>query len=258
MLLQLLSTHSNPSYGIEDPGFYRVRATLQKFNQSVTPSHQFPLGIIMPISRRLELLEWAYKSKDRFIIEDDYDGEFRYEGKPIPSLQGLDIQEKVIYLGTFSKSLIPSLRISYMVLPPSLIEMYEKNALFLSQTVSRFHQNTIYMFMKNGDWERHLNKMRVIYRNKRKLLLSSIEENFKKKVEVVGQNSGLHIILKINNCMIEQELIDSALSKGVKVYPCSIHYCGKDKIDSKLLLGFGGLNEYEIKHGIELLARSWL
>ncbi|ADK15394.1 PLP-dependent aminotransferase family protein, partial [Clostridium ljungdahlii] len=113
----------------------------------VTPSHQFPYEMIMPISRRLELLKW-HEEKNGYIIEDDYDSEFRYKGKPVPSLQGLDRSENVIYLGTFSKSLIPSIRISYLVLPPKLILKYQEHFKIYKQTVSRLHQNILYIFMK--------------------------------------------------------------------------------------------------------------
>ena len=174
--------------GFENPGFHRTRHVFQEQGMSVvpisldssglkvkelkesgadavyiTPSHQFPVGMVMPIARRLELLEWAAETNG-YIIEDDYDGEFRYKGKPIPALQGLDQDDRVIYTGTFSKSLMPSLRISYAVLPHRLLTSYMKHCGLFKQPVSRLHQHTLFLFMKEGHWERHLNKMRTAYR----------------------------------------------------------------------------------------------
>ncbi|MCM3569947.1 PLP-dependent aminotransferase family protein [Neobacillus mesonae] len=269
-------------YALEDPGFHRTRMVLQdlgvrtipidldsdginlsKLKQSnasvvyVTPSHQFPYGMIMPISRRMELLKWA-EENDGYIIEDDYDGEYRYKGNPIPSLQGLDGKGKVIYLGTFSKSLIPSLRISYMVLPPILLERYRKHFTIYKQTASRLHQQTLYYFMKDGYWQSHLNKMRTLYRKKHALLMSSVEKYFGKNVNVIGADSGLHIVLEIKKQIGEAPLIESAIASGVKVYPLSTYFHDtQGSPDSKILLGFGGLTEFEIDRGIQLLKAAW-
>jgi len=125
----------------------------------VTPSHQYPLGIVMPIKRRLELLQWANSSPDRYIIEDDHDSEFRYKGKPIPSLQGIDSSSKVIYLGTFSRAIAPAIRIGYMVLPEKLLEIYKKNFNFYSSTVSRVDQNIMKSFIEGG-WGYHSDRRR--------------------------------------------------------------------------------------------------
>ncbi|WKB36316.1 PLP-dependent aminotransferase family protein [Terrilactibacillus sp. S3-3] len=142
----------------------------------------------MSISRRLALIQWALKKEGRFIIEDDYDGEFRYTGKPIPSLQGLDHDNSVIYLGTFSKSFIPSLRISYMVLPASLTERYKQLFSLQKQTASHLHQQLLYLFMKNGDWEHHLNRMRTVYKRKHQALIQAIKTNFDSHVPLSGKN----------------------------------------------------------------------
>ena len=119
----------------------------------------------MPVSRRLELIEWA-RETGGYIIEDDYDSEFRYEGKPIPSLQSLDRHGNVVYMGTFSKSLIPSLRLGYMVLPNKLLVTYKEKFLGYKQTVSRLHQYTLKLFIESGEWSKHLNKVRNIYRKR--------------------------------------------------------------------------------------------
>lgn len=269
-------------FSMEEPGFHRTREAFKdqgvllkpvSLDQNginikllyeseaqvtyVTPSHQFPEGMVMPITRRMELLQWANERKG-YIIEDDYDGEFRYKGKPIPSLQGLDIYGRVVYLGTFSKSLIPSVRISFMVLPIPLLEKYNEHFSIYKQTVSRFHQHTLEQFMKNGHWERHLNKMRTVYRKRHSVLLRSVEKYLGTLVEVVGDDSGLHIILKVKNTASETELIEQAANYDVKVYPTSVYYEQKDSIQyPMILLGFGGLNEQEIEKGIQLLRKAW-
>ncbi|MFS1517301.1 PLP-dependent aminotransferase family protein [Bacillus sp. SCS-151] len=223
----------------------------------VTPSHQFPLGMVMPISRRIDLLKWAHENKG-YIIEDDYDGEFRYKGKPIPSLQGLDKYDNVIYLGSFSKSLIPSIRISYMILPPHLIDRYKEYFSIYKQAASRLHQDTLFRFMKEGYWDSHLNKMRTLYRKKQNMLITSITNDFGNQVNIIGEKSGLHIILEVSNEMVEEELVTSALEVGVKVYPLSTYYDESTKHEeSKVILGYGGLSEAEIIEGIKLLKGAW-
>ena len=269
-------------YSMEEPGFHRTRQVfkdqgvklipilldqdgmdIKKLSESkakvtyVTPSHQFPIGMVMPIKRRMELIHWAVENNG-FIIEDDYDGEFRYKGKPIPSLQGLDSNGKVIYLGTFSKSLIPSIRISYMVLPVSLLEVYHRHFTIYKQTVSRIHQHTLWHFMKNGHWERHLNRMRTVYRKKQEVLVLMIKKLLGKRVSMIGEEAGLHVLLRVNNQMTETELIERAAKFGVKVYPTSIYYEEqKAEKETVILLGFGGLSEAEIQEGIRLLAKAW-
>ncbi|PKG21587.1 MocR-like pyridoxine biosynthesis transcription factor PdxR [Niallia nealsonii] len=272
----------NHTFALENPGFHRTRVVLQDVGASiisipldkngieinhltntkanavyVTPSHQFPYGMVMPISRRLELLKWA-EERNGYIIEDDYDGEYRYKGKPIPSLQGLDAKGRVIYLGTFSKSLIPSIRISYMVLPQSLIKKYKENFTIYKQTASRLHQDTLYRFMKDRHWQTHLNKMRTLYRKKHKVLIVSVKRYLGDKVKIIGENAGLHIVLEVKNGMEEDMLIQMALDTGVKVYPISVYhdtYIKKD--NAHILIGFGGLSESEIDAGIRLLKEAW-
>jgi GntR family transcriptional regulator / MocR family aminotransferase len=267
--------------GFENPGYHRARITfehnglltvpieldengidinqLQKSRANhvyVTPSHQFPYGMIMPVSRRLELLQWAHQ-QNGYIIEDDYDGEFRYKGRPIPSLQGLDKFSRVIYLGTFSKALIPSIRLNYMVLPPALLEIYQEEFAIYKQTVSRLHQQTLYLFMKKGHWETHLNRMRTLYRKKQQKLLTAIHQFMGRNVEIIGEHSGLHILLRMNTELSEEKLVQQAKEYGVKVYPSSVYKQGIKKTDAEILLGFGGLSEAEIEKGIETLSRAW-
>ena len=142
----------------------------------VMPSHQFPMGTVMPLSRRMELLSWAGKQEGRYIIEDDYDSEFRYKGKPIPALKGFDNHDCVIYMGTFSKSLAPSIRVSYMVLPVKLMKQYQNQKHPFSVTVSRVDQKILELFLQEGYYQRHLNKMRGIYKSKHDFLLKYLKE----------------------------------------------------------------------------------
>lgn len=270
------------TYSMENPGFHRTREAFKdqgvkllgiELDQDgikvgdlreseatvtyVTPSHQFPMGMVMPISRRMELLTWAHETEG-YIIEDDYDGEFRYTGKPIPSLQGLDQNGRVVYLGTFSKSLIPSLRISFMVLPPTLLSRYQDRYSIYKQTVSRLHQQTLYLFMKEGHWNRHLQKMRTTYRRKQATMLSFLTEKLGQQVKVIGVDSGLHILLEVHNDMTESELINRAEKHGVRVYPTSVYYAAYDHHHTpKILLGYGGVTEKEMETGIELLKKAW-
>jgi GntR family transcriptional regulator / MocR family aminotransferase len=270
------------TYAVENPGFHRTKAVLMDqgvkmksipldefgicVNQLamsdasvvyVTPSHQFPNGMVMPITRRMELLNWA-NEREGYIIEDDYDGEYRYKGKPIPSLQGLDINGRVIYLGTFSKSLIPSIRISFLILPLTLLNRYQDKFMLYKQTVSRLHQDTLFRFMNEGHWQTHLNKMRTLYRRKHTTLMKALSMYIGDNVIVIGEKSGLHILIKVHNGMSEEELINMAMEVGVKVYPTSVYYDDpKVNQEPKILLGFGGLTESEIVAGIQLLKKVW-
>ena len=214
----------------------------------------------MPIKRRMQLLKWANKSPDRFIIEDDYDSEFRFIGRPIPSLQGIDENQKVIYISTFSKIMSPSMRISYMVLPIELLKIYQEKLGFYSTTVSRFEQYTLYKFIKDGYFERHLNKMRNIYRNRKEKLVNEIKKSpYSKNIKIIGINSGLHLLLKFNGQIKEEELKKSAENIGIKIYGLSEYYLeDNDNIpDDTVILGFGDLKEEEIEIAIEKLFKAW-
>ncbi|MGN4423205.1 PLP-dependent aminotransferase family protein [Bacillus cereus group sp. MYBK30-1] len=280
LLLQLLG--SKKEYGIENPGFHRITAMIQSSDLPihpiplddkgihisalresrsnvayVTPSHQFPLGMIMPLSRRLELLRWA-NDCEGYIIEDDYDGEFRYVGKPIPSLQGLDSNERVIYIGTFSKSFLPSLRMGYIVLPPHLLKVYNELGGKFKQTVSTIQQLAFATFIHNGDWERHLNRSRTLYKRKHTLLVKSIKNEMGSRVQILGEQSGLHIVLHVHNGMNEQELIHAAAKQRIKLYPLSTYDSVHNlRETSYVLLGFGSIPEDSIETVVKLLKESW-
>lgn len=223
----------------------------------VMPSHQYPLGTVMPIGRRTELLKWADGGEDRYLIEDDYDSEFRYRGKPIPSLQASDDHGKVIYIGTFSKAIAPAIRVSYMVLPERLLQVYRKQCFFYSCTVSRIDQRILNEFIRDGYFERHLNKMRKIYRSKHDLLLQELLP-FQQSFSISGEDGGLHLLLQSGCGMSETELLELALERGVRVYGLSDSCIEPVKrLEGTVLLGFGAMEEKEIREGISRLKEAW-
>ena len=227
----------------------------------VMPSHQFPIGTIMPLGLRLELLRWAAEAKERYIVEDDHDSEYRYRGKPIPALQSVDGCGKVIYLGTFSKSIAPALRISYMVLPPQLMERYHDVCGFYSATVPRMQQETLKEFMREGHFERHLNKMRGIYRNRHDFLLGELKRRgWAQKIS--GEHAGLHLLVQVDTVLSEDEICRSARERGVKLSGISRYRLAeadrgrkekKGAGQTTLLLGYGKLSEEQICRGLMIL-----
>jgi GntR family transcriptional regulator/MocR family aminotransferase len=224
----------------------------------IMPAHQHPTGIVMPVGRRRELLRWAQQSQERYIIEDDYDSEFRYRGKPIPAMQGMDRQGKVIYMGTFSKSIAPAIRVSYMVLPERLLKLYREKAGFYASTVSRIDQNIIYQFMAQGHFERHLNRMRGIYKSKHDALMTALrplEQDF----AVQGENAGLHILLTDRHGRTEEELIALADQAHVRVYGISGYYIHPEHIrmSGTVVIGFANLSEEEMRDGAGRLVQCW-
>lgn len=221
------------------------------------PAHQFPTGVVMPIGRRGELLNWAKEKEGRYIIEDDYDSEFRFRGKPIASLQSLDKNGNVIYLGTFSKALAPAIRVSYMVLPERLLMKFEENAGFYSCTVPRLDQHIIEEFIGGGYFERYLNKMRKLYRGKHTRLLEEMS-SFRRKFRIYGEDAGLHILLEAKDGTKDAVLYDMAREVGVKVYPLSGYALKDPRESSTVILGFGGLEISDISKGTELLKKAWL
>ncbi|WNB92756.1 PLP-dependent aminotransferase family protein [Bacillus sp. NEB1478] len=281
-LLQILCHILNTSLkvGFEEPGYPRSREifelnrkeiihlpldseglkmyAVKKNNPDliyITPSHQYPLGRMMTINRRLELLKWAADNHS-FIIEDDYDGEFRYSGQPIPSLQALDKENRVVYLGTFSNSFLPTLRISYMILPQSLLKKATQVTSLFKQTVSSINQFALAEFIQNGEWQKHLNRMRKLYRKKRNIILEAVIRELGDKVKIHGENSGPRILIDVYLELSEKDLIQKAESHGVRVYPVSDSY-KKGYAFNTISLGFSGVSEEEIKRGIYLLSESW-
>jgi len=223
----------------------------------VTPPHQFPSGSVLSATKRAQLLNWAAAKPERYIIEDDYDSEFRYTSRPIPALQSMDLSDRVIYISTFSKSLMPSLRIAYMVLPKRLLREYQQTFLHYSSSVPRHDQQLVAKFMKDGHFARHLNRMRKLYQKKIKQLSSSLAL-FAPMVTVSGEQAGMHIVLTIQTPLTEEELVKRAKTAGIRVTGLKSYDVHKRAgTHPKIVLGFGGLSEEEIHSGILDLMACW-
>ncbi|TCJ96216.1 GntR family transcriptional regulator [Volucribacter psittacicida] len=217
----------------------------------VTPSHLYPFGQVLSIGQRQNLLEWADSGTQRYIIEDDYDSEFRYKGKPIPALQSLDMNQKVIYLGSFSKLIMPALRIAFMVLPKSLLPAYQQYCGFLHSSVSRFEQQRLAKFMAQGYFEQHIQRMRKRYRKKMELLCQLLAP-YRQHLRYYGEHSGFYLLIEVLNSRYDaNELAQRANAVGILVYP--IDYPNK----CLLSLGFANLNENQLSNAIGLLCLQW-
>ena len=248
LLVQLLGF--DKVYAIENPGYEKIDQIYESYQVSrrfidmdaqgiridrleesgadvvhISPSHHFPTGIITPVSRRYELLGWAARSDSRYIVEDDYDSEFRLTGKPIPALQSIDLLEKVIYINTFSKSLTSTMRISYMVLPRRLAEEFQSRMSFYSCTVSNFEQYALIRFIREGYLEKHINRMRNYYHRQRDTLLHAIKKSpLSSRVMITEEDSGLHFLMKIDTGLSDTELTERARKKGLRLTALSRYY----------------------------------
>ena len=222
----------------------------------VMPSHQFPMGTVMPLKRRMELLRWVDENQT-YIIEDDYDSEFRYKGKPIPALQGFDKNERVIYIGTFSKSIAPSIRISYMALPKKLMRYYQSRYPF-AVTISKVDQKIVELFLRNGHYERHLNRMRRLYKSKHDWILRWVKEEMSEICSCFGEHAGIHLLLRFHNGISEDEAVERAKSAGIRVYGLSEFFVQEKKeTEAVVLIGYATLTEEEIKEALQILSRIW-
>lgn len=260
VVLQLLP---DAIFALEDPGYASLRRLmdnlrkdyvpvpvdekgmdLQALRQSranvayVTPSHQFPLGVTMPVGRRNELLRWAYEKSERYLIEDDYDAEFRYSSRPIPAMQGLDEGGKVIYVGTFSRTLAPSIRLAYLILPPPLLTVYREKFGHAPATVSRFEQEALRRFLVSGAYSRHLRRVGNLYRRRRDALVAALDG----WGEVRGDDAGLHLLFTLPG-QEEAQLIEKAAEAGYRVRGLSECCCKAKPEPGTLVLGFAGLPE---------------
>ena len=269
-LFQIIFKLISGKFGIEDPGYNMLSnimdtndinyefipvdkngMDLTKLKKSksdfcvITPAHQFPTGVIMNMQRRVELLNMK---KIKYVIEDDYDSEFKYSKRPVPALKSIDVNDKVIYIGSFSKSISPSFRVSFMVLPFDLVEKYNKIFKFFICPVSIMVQKMLTNFIESGEFEKHLNRMRKIYSKKRQLLIDMLNE--RKDITIKGADAGLHLVLEYPKTYTEEEIIKKAKEKKIKVYGLS-SYGTKREIPS-ILLGFATLSEDKLKEGIKL------
>ena len=270
-LFQIIFKLISGKFGIEDPGYSMLSnimdtndikynlipvdengMDLKKMKKSdsdfcvLTPAHQFPTGVIMNMQRRVELLNME---KIKYIIEDDYDSEFKYSKRPVPALKSIDINDKVIYIGSFSKSISPSFRVSFMVLPFDLVEKYNRIFKYFICPVSIMVQKMLTSFIESGEFEKHLNRMRKIYSKKRQLLMDMLNE--RKDITIRGADAGLHLVLEYPKYYNEEDIVKKAKEKKIKVYGLS-SYGTKREIPS-ILLGFATLSDEKLRDGIKLL-----
>ena len=260
ILLQLLP---DAMFALEDPGYTTLRRPLENLRRPyaavpvdekgmdvgalrrsgaqvayITPSHQFPLGVTTPVGRRSELLRWAYEAPGRYLIEDDYDSEFRYTTRPIPAMQGMDDGGRVIYVGTFSRTLAPSIRVAYLILPNSLMEAYRVRFGHVPATVSRFEQTALERFLDTGAYSRHLRRVGNLYRHRRDALVSALEG----WGEVRGDDAGLHLLFTLPG-REEADLVARAARAGYRVVGLSSYCSAAAPRPGTLVLGFAGLPE---------------
>ncbi len=220
----------------------------------ITPSHQFPMGITMPASRRSRLLAWAQGAPGRYLIEDDYDSEFRYASRPIPALQSMDTQGRVIYIGTFSRSIAPSIRIAYLVLPPALLARYRALFGYQQSTVSRYEQAVMARFLAEGYYSRYLRRVGNLYRARRDALAAQL--GALPGVELSGQDGGIHFLLT-NRALSEPELCARALARGIRLRGLGFYCHSVAPKASTVVVGYGGLGREEIPALCAALAEAW-
>jgi GntR family transcriptional regulator / MocR family aminotransferase len=218
----------------------------------VTPSHQFPLGVAMTASRRLALLEWA-EAQDAWIVEDDYDGQFRYAGGPLGSLRGIDRNDRVIYVGSFSTVLFPALRLGYMVVPQKLVKRFTRIRQSIDLFPPMLYQVTLADFMNSGQFTRHLHRMRDVYRARRDALVEALETRADDVMRLGNTDAGLHLVAYLPEDVDDREVVRRAERQGMSPRPLSTCYAG-DTARTGLLLGFGGSDETTLVSGVRALS----
>jgi GntR family transcriptional regulator / MocR family aminotransferase len=217
----------------------------------VTPSHQFPLGVTMSASRRLQLLDWAHSSGS-WIIEDDYDNEYRYESMPIASLQGLDRNSRVLYIGTFSKTLFPSLRLGYIVIPPDLVDRFLAVRQAMDVCPPHLYQAVLDDFIGEGHLARHIRRTRVVYSERRNILVDAIRREFGTKVEVLGAEAGMHLVATLPKGLRDRSVSKRAALQDLWLWPLSGCYLEKAVLQG-FILGFGSTPPREIPKAVARL-----
>ena len=269
-------------FGVEDPGYSKIPKVYRKLNVvcnyipldengiridqleetctdvvHLSPSHHFPTGKVMPVSRRYELLSWAAKSSNRYIIEDEYDSEFRMVGRPIPALQNIDVQDKTIYINSFSKTLASTVRVGYMVLPKPLAKKFHAGFSFYTCTVSNLEQYVLAKFIGESHYEKHINRMRNFYRHRRDTLLETIRQsNLRNRIEIAEEDAGLHFILKINTELSDEEFCERALKNGVHIRALSDYYAEAEPSQHEFIINYSSVPEHRMKKAVQQLEIS--
>jgi len=278
LLVQLLGRER--IYGVENPGYYKAEriytlsgarcvsvpvdrqgAIPQALPEQadvlhLSPNHQFPTGTVMPIARRQQLLRWAEEGEDRWIIEDDYDSEFRFTGLPIPTMKESDLSGRVIYMNTFSRTLAPSLRISYMVLPDGLMEQYRQRLGFYSCTVPAMEQYTLALFLEEGGFEAHINRMRIFYRSQRDRAIAAVRDSdLKDLCEIEGEQAGLHFLLRLHTQLDDRALFFWAREQGIRLSFLRDYGQGQgDAWAHTLIIHYPGMDPERLKWALNVLA----
>ena len=280
LLIQLLGR--NKCYAVEEPGYDKITriyaaggvlcqdAPMDSFGVipeklqtaqvlHISPSHHFPTGIVTPLARRQALLNWAKEASDRWIIEDDYDSEFRFAAHPMPAMASLDTGGRVIYMNTFSKTLAPSIRISYMVLPPALMAQFQSRLGFYSCTVPSFEQYTLARFLDQGHFEKHINRMRKFYKTRRDRVLSAIERCPQAdKLTIREENAGLHFVVQVDADLSDEALVSRCEDTGIRVRTLGSYYRGAVPENARqcLVINYSGLTEESLSKLEQVLQES--
>ena len=271
LLIQLLGR--DKVYALEEPGYDKIRQIyaaggvrileapmdrqgvrpecLEKAQVlHISPSHHFPTGLVTPVSRRQELLGWA-RAGNRWIIEDDYDSEFRFAAHPMPAMQSLD-SRRVIYMNSFSKTLAPSIRISYMVLPGPLMARFQETLGFYSCTVPSFEQYTLARFLSRGYFEKHINRMRKFYNSRRKFLIGLLQNrSFSEKLTLLEEDAGLHFLVKVDTTQTDAALTALLERAGIRVRALSSYYHDGGQDRHILVVNYGALKEEAAQQALE-------
>lgn len=242
--------------GVDAEGLAPTREQLRRPPRLmfVSPSHQYPTGALMSQRRRHQLLDYA-AAQGVWVVEDDYDSEFRYGTRPLPALQGLDEQGRVIYLGTFSKTLFPSLRVAYLVLPPDLVERFARALNELFREGHTMQQAVLARFLAEGHYASHIRRMRAVYSTRHDALIHAIRHQFDDALQVIGGDAGLHLVLGLPHGVDDHAVVHDAQRAGVATRPLSMYYMRPAAAEAGLLLGYGAVREEEIGPSFARLAK---